>query len=299
MSKNTTDGFGWRAFLGHVTGFCVVILFAGLLVGATMGMRPLERRAMQLSPQEAMEVTLRWPSIAGRAGATWLPKADQESLVQLAESAAVDHPDRFGPEGPEAVSRALGGSGWYDGLPRVRRTGPHSMVVEGEWRVPAAVVRWEGKDHLISWDAKKMPPVYEADSARLPVILGSTTAPPTGGADEGVWSGEGVGAALELIETVAAQPWAKCVKGVDVGGYAANGVLALVTVDGTRVVWGGRPRKPRLGEVTTEQKLVHLAQVYHDHKRIDAGYPLIYVNTQRVQFDLSASAAGAVTPARP
>jgi hypothetical protein len=169
--------------------------------------------------------------------------------------------------------------------------------VEGTWRIPAAVIRWEGKDYLISWDARPMPPVYEPGAARLPVVLGSPVGPP-GGTGPGrdlhtPWAGEGVGAALELIQTISQQKWASQVAGVDISEFASSSVLAIMTKDQSRVVWGGRPSRPRMGEVTTAQKLVHLSQLYRDHRRIDAGYPLIYVNTQRIQFDLSASAAAA------
>ncbi|MCX5689623.1 MAG: hypothetical protein NTV94_07545, partial [Planctomycetota bacterium] len=58
----------------------------------------------------------------------------------------------------------------------------------------------------------------------------------------------------------------------------------------TRVVWGGRPSKPALGEVSTAQKLEHLRQLVRDTKRIDASYPMIYVNQERLLFDLSATA---------
>lgn len=291
MGQKGSGGFGWQEFARALSSFCVIVLLGGMLVGATLGMRPLERRAAALS-DAAVHVAIRWPALRAGQEGTWLPQADQEVLMDLATEALGRSPDRFsaGPLG--AVSAALGETGWFDGQPTVRRTGPASFVVEGDWRIPAAVVRWESKDYLVSWDARRMPPVYEHDRARLPVILGSRVGPPMpgGGAGSEGWAGEGIGAALELIEVVSGQAWAGQVRAVDISTYADDSVLKLVTSDGGRIVWGGRPRKPRLGEVTTQQKLVHLSQLHHDHRRIDAGYPLIYINTQRVQFDASASA---------
>ncbi|MCE7974612.1 MAG: hypothetical protein DYG92_09885 [Leptolyngbya sp. PLA1] len=291
MGQKSEGGFGWQEFAKALSSFCVIVIFGVMLVGATLGMKPLERRATALSDAE-VHVAIRWPSLRAGQEGTWLPAADQESLMDLARAALGASPDRFSPAPLGAVSSALGATGWFDSTPTVRRTGPASFVVEGEWRIPAAVVRWEDKDYLVSWDARRMPPVYDHDRARLPVILGSRVGPPavSGGTGVDAWAGEGIGAALELIEVVSAQKWAGQIRAIDISTYADDSVLKMVTSDGGRIVWGGRPRKPRLGEVTTQQKLVHLAQLHHDHKRVDAGYPLIYINTQRVQFDSSASA---------
>jgi hypothetical protein len=301
MPRSTKEPFGWRTFVGHVCTFCVVTLCVGVLLGTLLGTSALERRAARTMGEGAPVIRIAWPPLAGATAApgdtvpTWLPKADQEALLQLASDAVGPAPDLFSPSPLESISRALGASGWFEGLPPARRGPGHALIVQGRWRIPAAVVRYDGKDYLISWDAMPMPPAYEPGTARLPVILGSPAGPPRDAAGtrdmSTPWAGEGIGAALELLQVVAAQPWRGQVKGIDVAPFADSGLLTLVTHADTRVVWGGRPSRPRLGEVTTAQKLVHIAQVQHDYRRIDAGHPLIYVNTQRVQFDTSASAA--------
>ncbi len=58
----------------------------------------------------------------------------------------------------------------------------------------------------------------------------------------------------------------------------------------TRVVWGGRVTKPLLGEVSSAQKLAHMGELFEKHRRIDAGFPMIYVNSTKLQFDISATA---------
>lgn len=303
-APETQGSFGWKSFLGYLSSFCVMVLGVGLLAGATLGMKPLEAKAASAMGGGPPKVTIAWPRIEGAPPeSTWLPKADQETLTALVLDAAGDNPAPFSPAPLARISNALDASGWFARPPRVSRTTGGSILIEGDWRIPAAVVRWNSKDYLLSWEAMPMPAAYEPDAARLPVILGSPAGPPTtpdGARDlRTPWSGEGIGAALELIQTVLTQPWAKQVRGVDLSSYGTDGVLKLVTVEGSRVVWGGRPSKPRMGEVTTAQKLVHLAQIDHDHKRIDAGYPLIFINTQRIQFDTTASAADAQAQGRP
>jgi hypothetical protein len=287
------DKFGWMSFVKHLTTFCVGILCVGLLLGAALGMKPLEARAVGTLPHDSHAVSIEWPAVAG-GGGTWLPKADQETLTRLADDAFGGDPDPFSPAPLESLSRALGASGWFDGLPSARRAPGGRIEVRGSWRIPAAVVRWNAKDYLLSWDAMPMPAVYEPGAARLPVIVSPALGPPalpTGDRDlQTAWAGEDVGAALELLRVVAGQKWSDQVRGVDLSRYSAEGVLMIVTGENARVVWGGRPSRPRLGEVTTAQKLVHLSQLYHDHKRIDAGYPLLYINSQRIQLDSSATA---------
>lgn len=292
------QAFGWRDFLTNLSSFAAVLLAAAVLVGATMGMKPLEARASRVGGRLASTVSVVWPRLGEDKPGTWLPRADQEALQKLAMDAIGGSPAPFDREPLERIGRALGDSGWFDGLPRVRRGVSSVIVVEGTWRVPAAVVRSGGKDYLIAWDARLMPAVYEAGKSRLAVISDPAAGPPAsvGGTDyQTPWKGEDVGAALELLETVRAQKWSGQVQGIDCARFAREGLLMLVTREGNRVVWGGRPSKPRLGEISTAQKLVHLAQLQHDFKRIDAGYPLIYVNCERLQFDTSASAQQAMT----
>lgn len=297
------DPFAWKSFLSHLTSFGVLVMCLALLIGATFGLRPLEARAAGFSARTSPEVLIRWPRAAGAGedGPTWLPRDEQERLTQLTSDAARDDNEPYTAASLERVSRVLASSGWFEGYPTVRRLSAESLGVSGVWRIPAAVVRSAGQDYLISWDALPLPLAYPPGKSTLPAILDPAKGPPrTANGDREFntpWQGEDVGAALELIQTITTQPWIDQVAGVDVSKFASEGTLILVTRAGNRIVWGGRPNKPRLGEVSTRQKLVHLAQLQHDFKRIDGGYPLIYVNTDRLQFDTSASAQGAVDQA--
>lgn len=291
MAKKT---FEWRTFLGSLSSFTGVLLASAVLIAATLGMSPLERRAARSPARLPTSVSIAWPPLAGDRAGTWLPKADQESLLALANAALGPDARPFDRQPLERIARALAASGWFDGTPRARRGHSGVIVVNGMWRVPAAVVRSGTKDHLIAWDARLMPAVYDAGKSRLTVIHDpAAPAPRTiDGPDyQSPWAGNDIPAALELLETVRDQKWGGQVTGIDCSRFASEGLLMLVTREGNRVVWGGPPSRPRLGEISTHQKLIHLAQLQHDFKRIDAGYPLIYVNCERLQFDTSASAA--------
>ncbi|MDX2131309.1 MAG: hypothetical protein SFY69_04580 [Planctomycetota bacterium] len=294
--------FAWRDFLSHVTGACVLLICLALLCGVLLGIRPLEARAASLTRSPRPTITIHWPPLPGGAG-TWLPRDEQERLAQLASDAAGADENPYAPDTLERISRALASTGWFEGYPSVRRGSPGSIGVRGSWRIPAAVVRSQGTDFLLSWDAMPLPPAYDAGASTLPVIHSPAKGPPRAPSGERIftspWQGSDVGAALELLGAVGGKPWSAQVAGVDLSRYTTEEVLMLVTRSGNRIVWGGRPSAPRSGEVSTRQKLVHLAQLHHDFKQIDAGYPLIYINTGRLQFDTSATAAAesAVNPA--
>lgn len=303
MAVEKASSFGWRNFVSHLSSVGVVVLCVGLVAGAAFGLRPLEARAASYNAGHRTQVVIEWPlsGLSDKPGAspdqprTWLPRDEQQRLEEVARGALGMDDRPYTPEALARVGSALDATGWYEVAPEVRRVSPGTLVVRGRWRIPAAVVRSGGQDHLISWDAMPLAPVYKPGKATLPAVLDPAKGPPRDSGGERTfgtpWQGEDVGAALELIRTVIGQRWAAQVAGIDVSRYATEGTLVMVTRKGNRVVWGGRPSRPRLGEVSTKQKLIHLSQLQNDFKSIDAGYPLIYVNTDRLQFDTSASAA--------
>ncbi|MBI1189917.1 MAG: hypothetical protein GC200_04455 [Tepidisphaera sp.] len=299
-TKPGDAGFRWGAFARYLSSFTVLVLGLALLVGAIIGMRPLEARAAALHGRGPVRIEIHWPLMADQpsGGQTWLPKAQQEQLESIALGAAGASPDPYSASPLARVSSALFDTGWFSALPTVTRDRRGGIVVDGTFRVPAAVVRKDGKDSMIAWDGKLMPAVYEPGESRLPAIIEPSLGPPaTKGGERDYqtpWAGEDLAASIELLDLVMRQPWRDQVLGIDASAYSRDSTLAIITRANTRIVWGGRPSKPRVGEVTTRQKLAYLAQLQHDAKRIDGGYPLIYVNSSRLQFDTSASAQQAL-----
>ncbi len=272
----TPGAFSFRAFLDHLTGFCIVLLFLGLLVGVTLGIRPLERRAAAEIATRPPEVEIRWPAIKSETGSgeTWVDRASRESLEAAVRDAIGKTPDPTRGDVLARIGRRMEASGWFAGAPTVRREAGWKIVVEGDWRIPAAVVRHGERDYLISWDARPMPPQYPVGATRLRAITGSALGPPrdaAGGRDfTGYWAGEDVVASLELLRLIATQPWAGQVAAVDAAEYTDNGRLTLVTTKNTRILWGGRPRKPLPGEAGTATKLERLAHMHREFNSIDA-----------------------------
>ena len=304
MKKNADDSgatddssgsFRWGSFFRHLTSFAVLLLIAGLIVGIAIGVRPLEEIAARVSGAKHPKVEIAWPARQG--GGTWLPPQFQEELLTVVRTTLGATPTPFSAEPLKRVGMALEASGWFDGMPTVERKGPGLIVVSGTWRTPAAVVRSEGKDFLVSWKGHRMPPVYEIGKSGLPVIkspvmrapMMSDLSPDYAEA----WPGEDIAASLELLREVASKPWAAQVSGVDAARYSAESTLALLTTFNTRIEWGGRFSKPRLGEAPTNEKLNRLAFLFRDRGRIDAGYPVVELWQRHLLFDRSAAASAA------
>lgn len=294
--------FGWRTFAHHLANFALVLCIAGIAIGATFGIGPLEARAAQILGTRPARVEINWPRLVtasatpGEPAETWLPRQFQEELLALAQ--------RQLSAGPEAISRdplrriavALGGSGWFEGVPSVRREAGGVVRVDGRWRIPAAVVRTGGKDRLVSWEARPMPVAYEIDRSGLKVIIGVSEAPASAAGHPDytrAWPGEQAQAALELLALVSREPWADQVAGVDVSGYRSRRELVLLTRYGTSIVWGGRPSKPRPGDTSTASKLSKIAMLNRDFRRIDGGMAAVDVwlmPDKPLEIDLTATA---------
>jgi len=289
MARNKDEPRTWDRVVMYASAAALVLLLAGLVAGLGIGRSALEASAARVIDPGRVEIHFEWPQ--GNEGGTWLPVSCREQLERVAYDAADSEPDLLSAAQLEAVGTALAQTGWYSLTPRVERVGAGQIAVRGRWRIPAANVVHKGAKYLISWDGKPMPPGVESVYS----ILEPGNGPPRDGAGERdysrPWSGEDVASALELLGRVVEHPWASQVRAIDVREFGSQG-LVIVTERGSRIVWGGRPSKPRVGEVTTAQKFEHLRQLVQDTRRIDAGYPLIYVNSERMQFDISASATG-------
>jgi hypothetical protein len=289
--------FAWRLFLSYLGTFVTLTVVVGLLVVLAVGTRPLERLVAVAQPAPAPTITIQWPKVRpaeGQAPVTWVPEQQRDALLDRARHALADGTPDLSGASLARVGAALQQSGWFTGRPVVRRGAANSLIIDGQWRVPAAVVRRGGTDQLISWEGAPMPVTLPAGQARFPVIENPAMAAPTladGTLDcASAWAGEDMAASLELLQVLLRQPWGSQVAGVDASRFAIDKSLTLTTAFGTRVVWGGRVSKPLLGEVSSSQKLAHLSGLFDKHRRIDAGFPMIYVNSTKLQFDISATA---------
>lgn len=286
-----------EALRTYAAAAAITLLCGGLVAGVIFGNAPLRTRAAAVLDVGEVRIEMVWPRARGGEGkGTWMPVASRETLVALAREAAGSSTDVLEAGQLSRISAALEKCGWFARPPLISRRPGGVIRVDGEWRIPAASVRHGGQTYMISWDGRPMPTGVETGVW----IYDPAVGPPRDGAGERdftrAWGGEDVAASLELLKEVVSQPWAVQVQGVDASQYARSGSLVIITDNNTKVVWGGRPSKPAMGEVGTGQKLAHLRQLVKETKRIDANYPMIYINQERMQFDISATATAIRLP---
>lgn len=263
----------------------------GVAYGLLVGVDALESRAATLTPEQGATVSIAWPRLATGDDArpenearTWLPGPVRDELTARAERAAAWTADPFDVAPLRSVGRVLEDSGWFASTPTVRRAPDGAIEAHGTWRVPAAVVRCDGRDCLIGVDGRRLPLEYELGASGQRVILGTgTTAPETGEGHpdfETDWPGGAVHAGLSLLRTLSGQAWSAQVAAVDVGEFETSGSLVIVTDRGSRIVWGASVDDWRPGEVRSAVKLERLDALFDRFGRIDAGRNGIAINTE-------------------
>jgi len=272
-----------------------ILLLIALAVGMTFGVDRLRNHAahqMQLVSAQAVtqgsNATIRfiWPALVGGTNKTWLAETDQNELLRVASRALKDD-DPLSVEPLRRISTHLGKTGWFRSDPSVRRTGSGELLVDGDWRIPAAVVRWEGKDHAVSYEAMPMPPIYRIGTAPHPFIQGVYG----GAAGVGparyltAWPGPGVRVGLDLIAALRANGLAGRFAGIDVSGYLSGGPIEIVSPDGNRIVWGSPVDEWTPGEPSVEEKMARLVQLVERTGLLDAGQRRIEVHRARVEID--------------
>jgi hypothetical protein len=304
MTHTAAPSFRWHIFARHIASVGAVLIVVGVIALLYLGVRPLRDQAAVTLSGGGATVEFRWPVVAskepGKPAMTWIPREWQESLLRDARAAVGTRPNPMDASVLASLRESLGGSGWFETTPTVRREGAASIVVQGQWRTPAAVVRFTrspGAASELLWlstSGLPMPKVAEPGRARPKVLENPASGPPmdlNGRVNFGTrWAGDDITAGLELLDLVAQQPWAMQVAGVDLAEFASRGSLTMTTIHGTSVVWGGPPSKPRLGEASTKDKLRHVATLFSDTKRIDGGHPRVYVDSVFLMFDRSATA---------
>jgi hypothetical protein len=315
---STRSVFDWGAFRSHLTTFFSVVIVLGLGIGFLMLRTPVRQKAEAVLNKGPVTMRFEWPelkrsdeskpadkrtaatqNVAAKTSApprekprTWLAAQFQEELMTLAYKALGSDPDPLSRVPLDAIGAAMEKSGWFDGRPNVSRGESSEIVIKGNWRIPAAVVRYappqtpggpvrEFKDYLVSWDARPMPVTYPEGKSGLLVIRGVSSGPERNAGNGGTesidyraaWPGEDVEAGVELLRTLIGQPWRSQVAGIDVSDYAANRSLAIDTIHKTRLVWGGRASKPLAGECATQAKLGKISELVGYTKRVDGGKP--------------------------
>lgn len=298
-----------------IVNLAVALLVLGVAGGAFFAQGWMKRRVADIR-REPLRLSINWPTVSGDSTRTWLPESARREVTSVVMTRL--NTDVFDRASLDAARDALLRTGWFTAVTDVRREAGGEIVVRATWRTPAAVVRWQEKDHLVAGGGELLPLIYEKGGAGpgVRVIEGAEFGPPTlpgtvSGALAGAnlafgeaWSGGEVQSALTLLAGLKrafgeTSVWAQ-IAGVDARRVRTDGALAIITDTGSRVVWGSPPGKVVPGEQTVDQKLARLARLAKGPQgRIDAGERQVEIHGAHVFVEhipeqgLPASAAAA------
>jgi hypothetical protein len=288
---------------------CAAAVILSVPAALVFGVPRLQARVTRGVALQPARVVIDWPVATPEAGSaapatTWLSPDIRASLQALADSTLRDRSDPLSPESLRVLAETLTRTGWFERLDGVRRAPGGVVRVMGHWRIPAAVVRHNGLDHLVARGGELLPPTYLPGQSGQRVIFGAASAPPM---EDGrpacgrVWGGASgalsdVQAGVQLLGVLAGKTWRDQVAGVDVSAYSAQRRLVIITAAGGRVVWGAAPSERPFGEANVEYKLWRLDEMNRRRGRIDAGFALADVSGVIATVDESAGAKAPGVP---
>lgn len=161
-----------------------------------------------------------------------------------------------------------------------------TLVIDCEYRVPAALVKWGTYYWLVDRDGYKLPEQYELSDWQkivkvvdgridIRMIEGVHRPPPETGKK---WVGDDLAAGLEMVALLFDKPYAQEVLTVNVSHFSSSREphILLVTKYKTEIRWGRTPSeldKDPFMEISTAKKLDRLQRIYTQFGRVDAGQP--------------------------
>lgn len=190
----------------------------------------------------------------------WVPQAALDALGDEVRAALVGRAT-FDPDALGLAHAALTESGWFERVEQVQRRSGDTVAVVGEFRVPFALVRSEGLDHVVDERSRRLPLAYEGTGERpaLPLVVNPRFPKPS--EPGGTWAGEDVRAAINLARIMRDRPWfaAGQIAAIDAGRFHRERILELVGPErdgiASRIVWGCDPEERSLSEMPPNRKL--------------------------------------------
>ncbi|MEL6498500.1 MAG: hypothetical protein AAF937_03820 [Planctomycetota bacterium] len=276
---------------------------AGLTIGCVaavvLGMGFADRQAGALLAGSPPTVRFTWAEAIGPSGGgVWPPSDVQLELDEQAHRlvAASNTPLAVGLL--ERLGTWVVETGWVHQLRSVERSDPGVITVDAVWRAPAGVVRQNGYDYLVSTGGRRLDAQWRQETAGLPVIVGAERSTAATSVLPGtLWPDRSVLAGVELltllhhelgVDPILGPGGFDQIWGIDVGDFARDQRLVIVTDLGNRIVWGRSPSDPVSDLVPTHQKLKNLSYMRRHPeygKRIDASQPLLDLSTGPILVD--------------
>ena len=272
------ESFGERGqsmFVRSLLSLAVFVCAAGVIVYV---LRQLEVYVEARGPEDPdVRLTLRGVPKAYRG------RPAQEILADAREVASVGWADdRL----VEDIGVNISKVGWIKRVRRVEKLFDGRVLIDCDYRTPAALVEHDTKYYLVDGEGVRLPGQYVNDP-RYRLIAGVAVAPPETGQP---WEGQDLQAGLALLDRLAGEPFWDQISAVSVHNFRGRtdprGVqIELVTTSpgpgrvAGRIRWGSA-LGDEIEEPTPEEKVATLRANYARYRRIDCNQMWIDVSTR-------------------
>lgn len=259
----------------------IILGSAAIFVSAGMGLKTLDTRAADLiatnnAAATGPNIEINWGQ--GDSGYIWMPIAERMRIHAKVQSALTGtKPLSWHPL--YQASKTLADTGWVNGEPIARWTENGSIIIDADWRVPAAVVRKNDRDYLIDYDANVLPLDYAHDQSNQFIIYNPALPYPGVG---NTWNEPEIRDALALLNQLKANNLLAQIVGIDLGTKRDHGILQLVTNGNAKIIFGGGPGRSRPAEMPSQIKIDRLVSLFSKTGRIDAGAHLVDIRGQDI-----------------
>ncbi len=287
IGERFSDPEVMRDALSRVITAAVAI---ALLTAWMIGRAPLREHVGQIRAEALTASSLQWPGDSAGRVPHWIPALVLEDLERI--TLARLSPDPLDHDSLVSVREGLLGTGWLADVNEVRRRADGTILIDGQWRQPFAVIRHDGLKYVVGrgGELMQLPGGASIEPGSNMFVVDNPHLDPPRNADRteiryGVpWRGDDIAAALNLIDRIDDIDGAEQITGVDLSIYGDPGSrsehIVLVTNSGSRIDWGrGLGEAPPPGEVDVATKIMRLEQNYRDYGRID-------LDMTRRHFDL-------------
>jgi hypothetical protein len=262
----------------QTSGWIATLLAVGAIVALSASFGPMKARASHVSAAQP-RVKFAWPPLAGFSSAdvagqpepmTWVNGEIRSGLERTVLSSL--NSDPFDRDSLESAREALSRTGWFRDDLRLVREANGLVRVNATWRIPAAAVRSNGQDILVTSAGEVLPVRYPPEASGYKALIGVATDAPEPGKP---WLGGEVQAGLRLLDYVSTLSCTDQIAGVDVTDYGPSRTLVLITELGNKIIWGGPLDEFNPGQAAPPAKLARLGEIYRQHGRVDAGRAIL------------------------
>lgn len=245
------------------------LLAIGVLFVAAFGIPRLIERAeapqAMLSREPASPPT--GPSVRFAGDVSWL-EPNERARIEISIAAELAGRSALDRESLAAAADAATRTGWFEGPVLLLRTSLDEVLVITPVRVPRAVVRGGGRDHLIDLKGVLLPLSWGEASGptSLPVFLGVREQAPDRPGER--WGGGTIAIGFDVLDAIAHRPWSGQVEAIDLLGADRGEAIHLRTTGGGTIVWGTSD-PVSVAEVPNSTRLAYLDRIHRQAGSIE------------------------------